>query len=62
MAVCADYHRKLPWASPQMLTDQQRRDAMELIQRCDEWAPKADLVAYRCEIDDSHHVSFVEIG
>ena len=61
VAVCADYHRKLPWASPQMLGDQQRRDAVELIERRDEWAGEANVEAYRCEIDDSHEVSFVEI-
>jgi len=45
-----------------MLGDQQRRDAVELIERRDEWAGEARVEAYRCEIDDSHGVSFVEIG
>jgi hypothetical protein len=45
-----------------MLVDQQRRDAMELIERRDEWAGKAKVEAYRCEIDDSHNVSFVDIA
>jgi hypothetical protein len=61
-AVCADYKRKLPWASPEMLSDQQRRDAVELIERRDEWAGNAEVVAYRCEIDASHHIAFVQLS
>jgi hypothetical protein len=60
-AVCADYKRKLPWASPDMLGDQQRRDAVELIERRDEWARTAEVVAFCCEIDASHDVAFVGI-
>jgi len=60
-AVCADYKRKLPWASPEMLRDQQRRDAVDLIQRGDQWAGKANVSAYLCEIDASHHVAFVQL-
>ncbi len=62
VAVCADYKRKLPWASSEMLRDQQRRDAVDLIQRRDQWARKADVTAYRCEIDPSHHIAFVELN
>jgi hypothetical protein len=60
-AICADYKRKLPWASAAMLGDQQRRDAVELIERRDEWAGQADVAAYRCEIDSAHHVVFVAL-
>jgi hypothetical protein len=60
-AMCADYHRKLPWATPEMLREQQMRDAVDLIQRRDQWAGKADVVAYRCEIDASHHIEFVQL-
>lgn len=60
-AVCADYKRKLPWASPEVLRDQQRRDAMDLIQRGDQWAGKANVSAYICEIDVSHHVTFARL-
>lgn len=59
-AVCADYKRKLPFATPEMLRDQQRRDAVDLIQRGDQWAGKANVSAYLCEIDVSHHVTFVQ--
>lgn len=58
-AVCADYKRKLPWASLEMLREQQTRDAVDLIQRRDQWAHQAEVEAYRCEIDVSHHISFV---
>ena len=60
-AACADYKRKLPFATPEMLRDQQRRDAVDLIQRSDQWAGKANVSAYRCEIDASHHVTFVPL-
>jgi hypothetical protein len=61
-AVCADYKRKLPWASPEMLREQQTRDAVDLLQRRDQWAGTADVEAYRCEIDMSHHISFVPLS
>jgi len=60
-AACADYKRKLPFATPEMLRDQQRRDAVDLIQRSDQWAGKANVSAYRCEIDAAHHVTFVPL-
>ena len=60
-AACADYKRKLPFATPEMLRDQQRRDALDLIQRSDQWAGKANVSAYRCEIDAAHHVTFVPL-
>jgi hypothetical protein len=61
-AVCADYKRKLPWASPEMLREQQTRDAVDLLQRRDQWAGQAEVTAYRCEIDMSHHISFVPLS
>jgi hypothetical protein len=60
-AVCADYHRKLPWATPEVLRDQQSRDAMELIQRSSEWAHDAKVSAYRCEVGADHMLSFVSL-
>lgn len=60
-AVCADYRRKLPWASPALLTDRQRVDAHELIEISAEWAGTAEVSAYLCEIDAQHQVSFVAL-
>jgi hypothetical protein len=60
-AVCADYKRKLPFASAEMLRDQQRRDAVDLIQRGDQWAGKANVSAYLCQIDEAHRVTFVQL-
>jgi hypothetical protein len=59
-AMCADYKRKLPWATTGMVREQQERDAIELIQRSDQWAGNAEVSAFRCEIDGSHHVDFVD--
>jgi hypothetical protein len=60
-AVCADYRRKLPWASPALLKDRQRVDALELIEIHTEWAGSAEVWAYRCEVDQSHTVSFTTL-
>lgn len=60
-AVCADYKRKLPFATPEMLRDQQRRDAVDLIQRGNQWAGKANVSAFLCQIDESYHVTFVQL-
>ena len=49
-AVCADYRRKLPWASPELLGLRQRQDSEDLIDRCGEWAGKATVSSYRCEV------------
>jgi hypothetical protein len=60
-SVCADYRRKLPWASPAMLRDRQRQDAAELILHHNDWAGSAEVTAYSCEVDYSHHVHFVPL-
>ena len=61
-AVCADYHRKLPWATPAALREQQARDAIDLIQRSTEWARDAKVTAYRCEVGADYMLSFVPLG
>lgn len=58
-AICADYHRKLPWASPSIVNSRQRMDAIELIDSASEWAGKAEVVAYHCEVDAEQNVEFV---
>jgi hypothetical protein len=60
-AICADYRRKLPWASPALVRDRQRLDAAELITRHTEWAGVAEGRAYRCEVGASHEVAFVPL-
>jgi hypothetical protein len=60
-AICADYRRKFPTASSTHVAERQRLDALDLMKVRHEWAGKADVSAYRCEVSDKHHVSFVEI-
>ncbi len=60
-AVCADYRRKLPWASPALLNDRQRVDALELIEIRSEWAGKSEVHAYRCEVGGSCEVTFTPL-
>lgn len=60
-AVCADYRRKLAWASPALIHDRQRLDAVELVERRSEWAGKAEVEAYFCNIDEMREVTFALI-
>jgi hypothetical protein len=57
-AVCADYRRKLPWASPDVLRQRQSRDAVELMQVRGEWAESAKVTLYRCEVDARRAIAF----
>ena len=57
-AVCADYRRKLPWASPQMVSLRQQQDSLELIDRRSEWAGHASVSAYRCEVHTGGVIKF----
>lgn len=57
-AVCADYRRKLPWATPAVLRQRQARDAIELIQLRAEWAADASITTYRCEVSAGGAVTF----
>jgi hypothetical protein len=60
-SICADYHRKFPWGTPEMVREQQARDAIDLIERSTEWALDAAVSAYRCEIDADHRLAFVQL-
>jgi hypothetical protein len=57
-AVCADYRRKLPWASPELLRQRQARDAVELLQLRVEWTAGAAVDVYRCEVGATGAVTF----
>lgn len=61
-AACADYRRKLPWASVPILRTRQAQDAVELLERRDEWAGDAEVAAYRCEVDEDGRVAFVNLS
>ena len=58
-AVCADYRRKLPWATPEVLAQRQARDAIELGHLRAEWAADASVTMFRCEVGSGqrHRVS-----
>ena len=57
-AACADYRRKLPWASVAQLRGRQEEDAEELRRLSDEWAGSADVSIYRCEVDGCGDIRF----
>ena len=58
-AACADYRRKLPWASVTELRLRQVQDAAELDLRREEWAGTAEVSMYRCEVDETSAMRFV---
>ena len=61
-AACADYRRKLPWASVTELRGRQEQDAEELRERHDEWAGSAVVAIYRCEVDPDGTIRFTELA
>jgi hypothetical protein len=60
-AACADYRRKLPWASVTELRSRQEQDAEELCRTREEWAGSAAVVMYRCEVDSRGSICFVDL-
>ncbi len=60
-AVCADYRRKLPYASSLMVRDRQNEDAHELSKTAREFAGNASIQLFRCEVDATGHASFVSL-
>jgi hypothetical protein len=60
-AACADYRRKLPWANLTELRAQQEADAVDLLKRRREWASDAGVMLYRCEVDASGQLAFVNL-
>ena len=61
-AACADYKRKLPWASVAQLRSRQEEDADELRQQSGEWAGSAKISIFRCEVDARGVIGFVDLG
>ena len=57
-AVCADYRRKMPWASPDLVALKQQQDSLELVDRRAEWAGAASVSAYRCEVGAGGMIAF----
>lgn len=62
MTACADYRRKLPWASVRELQIRQADDARELIERREEWAGDAVVSAFRCAVHQDGNVEFSNFG
>ena len=60
-ATCADYRRKLTGASPAAIRARQARDASELLERRDEWAGRAAVSAYWCEVGPTLRITFREM-
>jgi hypothetical protein len=61
-AVCADYRRKMAWASPDIIDARQRQDSGELIERRNEWAGQAAVASYRCDVHAGGEITFRALG
>jgi hypothetical protein len=61
-AVCADYRRKMAWASPDIILARQRQDSGELFERRDEWAGQAAVMSYRCDVHAAGEITFRAFG
>lgn len=61
-AACADYRRKLPWASVAELRSRQEQDAEELRESREEWAGAAAVAIYRCEVDGRGDIAFADLA
>ena len=57
-AVCADYRRKMTWASPDIIRARQLQDSAELIERKAEWAGQATVDSVACEVQSNAEISF----
>ncbi|HEX9083244.1 MAG TPA: hypothetical protein VF836_00785 [Gemmatimonadaceae bacterium] len=60
-AACADYRRKLPWATIAELRTRQELDAADLLARRREFASEAGVLVYRCEVDAAGSLTFVNL-
>jgi len=61
-AACADYRRKLPWASVTELRGRQEQDAEELGRTREDWAGTAAVMMYRCEVDSRGGIHFTDLA
>ena len=61
-AACADYRRKLPWASVALLRGRQEQDAEDLARTREEWAGSAAVAMYRCEVDNRGVIRFADLA
>lgn len=61
-ATCADYRRKMPWASAAVIRERQELDAAELRDSRKDWAGDADVRVFRCEVDASDRIRFLELA
>jgi hypothetical protein len=60
-AICADYRRKMEWGTPHQVRDRQVDDARELLAEGWQWAGKARVSMYRCEVEASRSLRFVTL-
>ena len=60
-ATCADYLRKMSWAKADQVRARQEDDARELLAERWQWAGKARVSMFRCEVQASGRLQFVNL-
>jgi hypothetical protein len=60
-AICADYRRKMEWGTPDQVRERQTSDAHELLAERWQWAGKANVSMYRCEVEAAGNLRFVTL-
>jgi hypothetical protein len=60
-ATCADYIRKMSWAKPEQVRARQEEDAKELLAERWQWAGRAKVSIFRCEVQATGQIQFVNL-
>jgi len=60
-AICADYRRKMEWGTPQQVRERQSEDARELLAERWQWAGKAKVWMFRCEVEAAGNLRFATL-
>jgi len=60
-ATCADYLRKMPYATQAEIHRQQEADLKEVVKSITRWDPTVRVRAFRAEVERDHRVLFVPL-
>ena len=51
----------MPWASVAALREKQEQDVADLRDRREDWAGKAEMLAFRCEVSPNGSIHFTDL-
>ena len=61
-AICADYDRKMPYATPAEIHAQHEKDLVEVLRGMRRATPGLIIEIYRAEVRSDSHVQFVPLA